>query len=220
MSIQPAVLDALLAAGATAEMIVAAIKADAAEGEARKAAKRVKDAERQRRHRASRSVTRDGALVAVTPPSKEIPPKPPKETQPPEVSANADTPARDFFEEFWAVYPRREGDNPKKPAKLKFERAIRRGADPSAIIEAARQLAKAHPTPTPFVPQAVTWIGQERFNDVINGHHATGPPIDMSHLVKVTNLDPQWRRVQDKFKQQHGRSLNLSEFYAPKEWLG
>jgi hypothetical protein len=47
-----AVLDALLAAGATAEQIAAVVKADAVEQESRKAAKRTNDAERQRRHRA------------------------------------------------------------------------------------------------------------------------------------------------------------------------
>lgn len=66
MSLSPAVLDALLAAGATAEMIVAAVKAEMAGQEERADAKRAKDAERQRRSRANRNghiVSRD---VTVT----------------------------------------------------------------------------------------------------------------------------------------------------------
>jgi hypothetical protein len=55
--IAPEVLDALLKAGATAEMIVAAVKADGAIEETRLTEKRAKDAERQRRHRLSRDVT-------------------------------------------------------------------------------------------------------------------------------------------------------------------
>jgi hypothetical protein len=55
--LKPEVLDALLAAGATAEMIVAAVKADARHEEIRLQQKRDADAERQRRHRMSRSVT-------------------------------------------------------------------------------------------------------------------------------------------------------------------
>lgn len=51
MAINPAVLDALLQAGATAEMIVAAVKADLANDEARREAKRANNAERQRRYR-------------------------------------------------------------------------------------------------------------------------------------------------------------------------
>lgn len=55
--IRPEVLDALLAAGATAEMIVAAVKADAAIEASRLTERRTKDADRQRRHRRSRRVT-------------------------------------------------------------------------------------------------------------------------------------------------------------------
>ena len=50
-------MDALLAAGATAEQIVALVKADMAEREAKLEARREKDADRQRRKR-SRGVTR------------------------------------------------------------------------------------------------------------------------------------------------------------------
>ncbi len=55
--IAPEVLDALLVSGATAEMIVAAVKADAALEQATIDARRAKDAARQRRHRESRDVT-------------------------------------------------------------------------------------------------------------------------------------------------------------------
>jgi hypothetical protein len=51
------VLDALLAHGATAEMIVAAVKADNAKTEQAIEDRRAKDRERQRRHRLSRDVT-------------------------------------------------------------------------------------------------------------------------------------------------------------------
>ncbi len=58
------VLDAMLAAGCTAEQIVAAVKADAAIEERKLQEKRDKDAERQRQHRAkTKSVSRD---VTVT----------------------------------------------------------------------------------------------------------------------------------------------------------
>jgi hypothetical protein len=69
------------------------------------------------------------------------------------------------FVEFWAAYPKREGGNPKHPAKLKFMAAVKGGANPDSIIEAARLLAKEHPTPTRFVPMAQTWLYQHRFAD-------------------------------------------------------
>lgn len=63
MSLSPAVLDAMLAAGCTADQIVAAVKASLGEQEAKDADRRAKDAERQRKHRARHAVSRD---VTVT----------------------------------------------------------------------------------------------------------------------------------------------------------
>jgi hypothetical protein len=62
--ISAAVLDALLAAGATAEQIVAAVKADAQEQEQRQSERRAKDAARQRKSREGRGMSRS---VTVTP---------------------------------------------------------------------------------------------------------------------------------------------------------
>lgn len=66
MSLSADVLDALLAAGATAEMIVAAVKADMLEHERAVTEKRAKDADRQRRHRMSRNVTQCHSDTADT----------------------------------------------------------------------------------------------------------------------------------------------------------
>lgn len=63
MSLTPAVIDALVAAGATVEMLAAAVKADMAEAEARLSEKRAKDAARQRKCRGSDAVSHD---VTVT----------------------------------------------------------------------------------------------------------------------------------------------------------
>jgi len=63
MSLSAAVIDALVAAGATVEQLAAAMKADLAEGEARIAARRQKDAERQARSRSNRK----SRHVTVTP---------------------------------------------------------------------------------------------------------------------------------------------------------
>jgi hypothetical protein len=81
MSISPEVLDAMLAAGCTAEQIVAAVKADAAVGETRRATKRENNAERQRRFRQrnARNALRDVTERDAPPPDKERSPTPPKE---------------------------------------------------------------------------------------------------------------------------------------------
>jgi uncharacterized protein YdaU (DUF1376 family) len=79
------------------------------------------------------------------------------------------------FEEFWQVYPKREGDNPKKPAAKKFLSLTLAGTDPQSIIESAKRYAancdKRKDTGTRYVAQAVTWLNQERFTD----YSATAP---------------------------------------------
>ena len=75
--------------------------------------------------------------------------------------------ATEFFDEFWQAYPRREGSNPRKPAKDRFDGKVRAGADPAVIIAGVRAYAVAMATEPPrFVVQAVKWLSQERWNDV------------------------------------------------------
>lgn len=76
------ILDALLAAGATAEMIVAAVKADAAKDALAVEAKRAKDRERQRRHRESRDVTPCHSDGADSPSLDKSPPQTPLKINP------------------------------------------------------------------------------------------------------------------------------------------
>lgn len=128
-------------------------------------------AERRReadRNRKSAKRLRNSAESADTvSPKKEIPPTPPKEkTTPSETQAKACSGCDEKFAEFWLAYPRRDGPNPRKPAKLVFDRLVAKGADPERLIAAAQALAVENPTPTRFIPQAVTWLNQERFGDV------------------------------------------------------
>jgi len=80
-------------------------------------------------------------------------------------------PARDEdFEKFWKAYPHRGlAADPKAPARDKFDRAVKGGADPSAIIAAAVRYADIERTAgragTEKVAQAVTWLNQRRWDD-------------------------------------------------------
>jgi len=87
----------------------------------------------------------------------------------------------DRFEEFWKAYPKRDGANPKKPARKKFDDAVKQGHDPGEIIAGAERyrafmLAKGQEG-TQYVAQAVTWLRQARWEDelpsAINGAGAT-----------------------------------------------
>jgi hypothetical protein len=75
----------------------------------------------------------------------------------------------DNFELFWRAYPTRgRHSNPKKPARAKFEAAVRRGADPTAIIRGAQAYAdhvRRDGVGPRYVAQAATWLNQERWAD-------------------------------------------------------
>jgi len=75
----------------------------------------------------------------------------------------------DPFDRFWSAYPKRDGANPRKPAKAKFEKLVRNGADPEKIIAGAKryadELAAQNKLSTVYVAQAITWLNQERWGD-------------------------------------------------------
>jgi hypothetical protein len=84
--------------------------------------------------------------------------------------ASATRPSEDLkFEEFWKSFPRRDGPNPRKPAEQKFAALVKTGVDPDVMIQAAKQLAadeaKRGNIGTRFIPQAVTWLNQQRWAD-------------------------------------------------------
>ena len=73
------------------------------------------------------------------------------------------------FAKFWHKFPsRRPHSNPKKPAKQKFEAALKRGVPAEVIIRGAENFAvyvAREGTDPQFIPQAVTWLNQERWTE-------------------------------------------------------
>ena len=73
------------------------------------------------------------------------------------------------FETLWRIFPNRKPHpNPKKPARLKFEAALRRGIPAADIIAGAERYAAyaAQHEPNPrFWKQLVTWINQEGWTE-------------------------------------------------------
>lgn len=68
----------------------------------------------------------------------------------------------DWFEAFWAAYPRRVG---KGKAVLAFERATTR-VDPSVIVDGARRLAADPNLPeVQYVPHPTTWLNRDGWGD-------------------------------------------------------
>jgi len=83
--------------------------------------------------------------------------------------AEAKNGANDEFENFWQIYPSRHPHpNPRKPALLKFEAAVKRGTDAADIIRGAQNYATYVLTSVRdprHIAQAQTWLIQERWND-------------------------------------------------------
>jgi hypothetical protein len=94
------------------------------------------------------------------------------------------------FDAFWAAYPRRRGANPRAPARTSWDRALKRGATPEAILAGARAYAADPSTKvgTEFVPMAVTWLNQRRWEDYQAPAQQTTPAG-----VWVAMDTPQWQ---------------------------
>lgn len=77
-------------------------------------------------------------------------------------TAAPSTDDKDFIR-FWEAYPRRIG---KGQARKAWATAIKRGADPEAIVEAAGRFTAARGNQDPkFTPHPSTWLNGERWGD-------------------------------------------------------
>lgn len=92
--------------------------------------------------------------------------------QVPHTAAGAVAPpvACDFFDEFWKEYPSRDGDNPKLPAKLKFEALVKTGIDPALMIAGAKRYAAnardKQQVGTKYIAHALKWLSEQRWADI------------------------------------------------------
>lgn len=68
------------------------------------------------------------------------------------------------FDDFWAAYPpKRKRD--KKKAKAAFDKAVKEGANPEEIIEAAKAYAESDEGKGEFCPGPVPWLNGGRWED-------------------------------------------------------
>ncbi|MET4184944.1 hypothetical protein ABIB94_007073 [Bradyrhizobium sp. JR7.2] len=128
--------------------------------------------------------------------------------------ADATRPSADAFEEFWKAYPRREGPNPRKPAEQKFNALAKTGVDPAMMIAAVKRMAteQARDVGTRFIPQAITWLNQQRWSDhaaVAFSASAIPDKIALEDAVSIFAKTGQWSR--------HAPVADISQ--APAELL-
>ncbi|WP_293796701.1 hypothetical protein [uncultured Bosea sp.] len=79
------------------------------------------------------------------------------------------------FERFRAAYPRRDGTDPKEPARKRFEAAVKSGANPELIIAGAKAFAAAEQkrgnVGSRFIPHGSVWLNRRGWED-----HQAPPP--------------------------------------------
>lgn len=126
----------------------------------------------------------------------------------------------DAFDRFWLAYPKRgTASNPKQPARISFDKAVKAGADPEAIIAAAgrfdaieRAAARAG---TDKVAQAVTWLNQQRWGDY---PETVAEPTTLANgSVHIMGGTEEW----DAWKAHNGRSKPIDQkggFWFPSQW--
>ncbi len=77
--------------------------------------------------------------------------------------------AAEQFEVFWQTYPSRgRHSNPKKPARAKFDAALKRGIAAADIIRGAQNYAayaQREISNPKHIAQALTWLNQERWTE-------------------------------------------------------
>lgn|GEM_PF-1247522 len=94
--------------------------------------------------------------------------------------ASGDAPDR--FEEFWSVYPSKVG---KKPCRAKWKaRKLDRLAD-TIIVNVEARIAKDQRWKDGFVPNPLTYLNQDRWNDPVQGETKPASPSPSSHAPYV-----------------------------------
>jgi len=137
--------------------------------------------------------------------------------------AKATRPSASRFDEFWKSYPQREGPNPRKPAEDRFNSLVKSGVDPQTMIDAAKSLCEAERQrgnlKTRFIPQALTWLNQQRWSDhaAVAMVQALAASDSFSKKVHVKAETPQWAAWTAHLGREMPRDKNFG-WYFEGEW--
>lgn len=122
----------------------------------------------------------------------------------------------DPFEDFCKAYPKRDGANPKLPARKRFLAACKSGVDAAAIVNSARkyaaELAAKGQVGTPYVAQMVTWLTQQRWGDYATG---IAPPPSVKPVRQFPNIS---RELTEKYARWW--HPEIPETVPPEQWQG
>lgn len=95
-----------------------------------------------------------------------------------------------LFEEFWNIYPKRKGANPKAPAKAKFDTIVKSGVQPEAIIAGLKTYSEEEKAKigTEFIPQTTRWLNQRYWED----YQPTQEPTAANKSFFIREDTPAW----------------------------
>lgn len=186
-----AIVRALVAAGATPEMILATVEAAEAQDTADIEKRRANDAERQARRRAkaeTRHVTsRDVTATSVTLSLSPSPPAPPSSTNPNQLPPIVPQNPASIAEQIWSITPK---TGRKRSSRPDLDRAVKaamqRGAEPEAMVSACR--AYFGETEPEFAMGVHRLIQNDRWRE----HLPDPPTISPEDLAAATTL---WRQT-------------------------
>lgn len=120
--------------------------------------------------------------------SDAVPLEKPIATKPSRKATNED------FERFRAVYPKRDGTDPKEPARKRFEAAVKSGADPDLIITGASAFAAAEQkrgnVGSRFIPHSSSWLNRRGWED----HQVQSPENPAAETESWRMPVESWRR--------------------------
>lgn len=175
-------LEAMVANGATSAMILALIKIDISRYEASRASRRDMEAASKRRKRcgsARTSVELSGHDVDSG-------------------GHQVDTSGQPF-DLFWKAYPKRSGANPRAPAEkvfLGFVKAGVGGVGGADIIAGAKAHAVAEPEKvgTQYIPQAVKWLRDRRWEDYLSSATSSATEINWDQVLTSYKQFGHWSR--------------------------
>ena len=226
--IDAAVLDAMVAAGCTAEQVAAAVKASLVADRDAAGARREADRLRKRRQRdrentaksnTASELSRGQTVTDWDAPSpspvsdKEKSPTPPKEinsspTPPPQpfLFGAGDGAGDPFEDQFWPIYPNKVG---KADARKKFAIALRK-VGLGVMLDALRRYA-AKTDDRPWLNPS-TWLHQERWADL----PAIAPRAPPSE--RISKAEQTGRALRDKLEAKYGSGTgreNGSDLPAP-----
>ncbi len=159
-------------------------------------------ADRMRRMR-ERAVERNGAM-APTVTNATVEGEEEKDTDTQTVPAAREN-ELDAFGEFWRAFPRRDGDNAKKPALEAFQKAIAAGVDPGRIIAGAKAYASAVAgRERRYIASAARWLSEARWSGDTPSLGNAAPTAVAG--VWISSTSPEWTAWADHWRTTKGKS--------------